>query len=71
MANHLAVLRKNAGYKSAKAAALRIGCSWKTIYALENGFRKPSPELAAKITKIYHCTFDDIFLPYDTTKSCI
>lgn len=71
--NHMTVLRKKAGYNSAHDAAKAIGCCYGTIYAIESTgkhCRKPSPMLANKITKVYNCTFEEIFLPYLPTDSC-
>ena len=69
----MTVLRKNAGYKTARDAAKALQVCCGTIYSMERNdkhSRKPSLMLARKITKVYNCSFDEIFLPYTTTISC-
>lgn len=65
--NHMKVLRKQAGFKTVHPAAQILNVSAITLYAIEQGIRRPSIEVAARMREIYNCTLDDIFLPYITT----
>jgi len=67
MANHITELRKNAGFKTAKIAAKALGISDGMMYQMESGHKKPSPELAIKMSNLFECTLEDIFLPFNTT----
>jgi DNA-binding XRE family transcriptional regulator len=67
---HLKVLRLKAGYKTVKYAAEQLGISPQMLYHMEEGVKKPSIKIAAKMIEIYGCNLDDIFLPYITTVSC-
>jgi len=69
MANHITELRKNAGFKTAKIAAKALGISDGMMYQMESGHKKPSPELAIKMSNLFECTLEDIFLPFNTTNS--
>jgi putative transcriptional regulator len=69
LANHLTALRKKAGFKSAENAAKSLECSAMMIYAIEQGLRKPSPDLAIKMANLFNCSLDEIFLPFYTTIS--
>ncbi|WP_422447867.1 helix-turn-helix transcriptional regulator [Thermoanaerobacterium sp. DL9XJH110] len=69
MANHITKLRKNAGFKTAKIAAKALGISSGMMYQMEGGHKKPSPELAIKMSSLFKCTLEDIFLPFNTTNS--
>lgn len=70
MANHITKLRKNAGFKTAKIAAKALNISDGMMYQMEGGHKKPSPELAIKMSSLFKCTLEDIFLPFNTTNSC-
>lgn len=69
MANHITNLRKNAGFETAKSAAKRLDISDSMMYQMEGGYKQPSPSLGLKMTKIFNCTLEDIFLPFNTTNS--
>lgn len=70
MANHVTALRKNAGYKTVKEAAEKLEISNGMLFQVEEDLKKPSPKLGIKMSKLFNCTLDDIFLPYDTTNGC-
>ena len=61
---HLRELRRLAGFKTAKEAAKKLEISLSMLYHAEEGINKPSIKLAAKMTDVYACSFDQIFLPY-------
>ncbi|WP_129596675.1 helix-turn-helix transcriptional regulator [Anaerophilus nitritogenes] len=67
MANHLTMLRKKAGFKTAKEAAKSLSISMGMVYQMEQNIKQPSPKLAIKMAKSYKCTLEDIFLPLNTT----
>lgn len=72
--NHITTLRKNAGFKSAKSLAIALNCSHNLVNFIElkdggKYSRKPSAEMAIKMSKLLNCTLEDIFLPYYTTIS--
>ncbi|NFH47233.1 transcriptional regulator [Clostridium sporogenes] len=67
MANHITELRKNAGFNTVKNATSKLEISDSMMYQIEGGYKKPSPNLAIKMAKLFNCTMEDIFLPYDTT----
>jgi len=67
MANHITELRKKVGIATAKEAAKALEISNGMMYQMEGGYKKPSPELAVKMTALFNCTLEDIFLPYITT----
>ncbi|MBO8158857.1 helix-turn-helix transcriptional regulator [Thermosyntropha sp.] len=69
MANHITIMRHKAGIKTAKEAAKLLGISPGMMYQIEGGSKRPSPEVAFKMTKIFKCSLDDIFLPFITTES--
>lgn len=69
MANHITKIRKNAGYKTVKAAAEKLEISAGMLFQVEEGKKKPSPKLGIKMTGIFNCTLEEIFLPFDTTNS--
>lgn len=69
LANHLTILRKNAGYKTAKKVSEILNISTGMIYQMEEGIKKPSIDLALKMTKLYNCKLEDIFLTKNTTNS--
>lgn len=66
---HIKTLRRNAGIKTAKEAAIKLGISAGMVYQMEQGIKKPSPKTAFKMSDLYKCTLEDIFLPYNTTNS--
>jgi len=57
-------LRKEAGL-SAEAFGELCGCSYIHIYGIENGKRKPSPELAERIANAFNATVSDMLKPHD------
>lgn len=67
MANHITELRKKSGFETAKEAAEYLGISDSMMYQMEGGYKQPSPSLGIRMTKIFECTLEDIFLPFDTT----
>nr|MBO2495054.1 transcriptional regulator [Clostridia bacterium] len=69
MANHITQLRKRAGFETAKKAAKALGISNGMMYQMEGGYKKPSPDLALKMAKLFQCTLEEIFLPFNTTNS--
>lgn len=71
MANHITKIRKKAGYKTVKKAAEKLEISSGMLYQIEEGFKKPSPNLGIKMSGLFNCTLEDIFLPFNTTESCI
>lgn len=50
-------------------AAEKLDISVSMLYQIEGGHKKPSPKLGIKMSKLFNCTLEDIFLPYDTTNS--
>lgn len=52
-------------------AGIAIGVSKDTIKSIESGRRGIDVMEFDKLCKIYGCTRDDIFLPYEITKSDI
>ncbi|AJA42555.1 helix-turn-helix transcriptional regulator (endogenous virus) [Clostridium phage phiCTC2B] len=69
MANHITNLRKKAGFDTAKEAAKSLDISNSMMYQMEGGYKKPSPQLAIKMSKQFDCTLEDIFLLFNTTNS--
>lgn len=69
MANHITKLREQAGIKTAKKAAEKLNISAGMMYQVEEGIKKPGSLLAVKMTGLFNCTLEDIFLPYITTNS--
>lgn len=69
MTNHTKDLRVQAGIKTAREAAEKLEISDSMIYQIEQGIKRPGPNLAIKMSQLYGCTLEDIFLPYHTTKS--
>ncbi|WP_163195250.1 helix-turn-helix domain-containing protein [Clostridium thermarum] len=69
MANHLTILRKKAGFKNAKEVSNILNISTGMIYQMEEGVKKPGINLALKMTKLYNCKLEDIFLLQNTTNS--
>jgi len=69
MANHITQLRTKAGIKTAKEASEKLKISAGMMYQVEEGVKRPSPTLAIKMSKLFNCTLDNIFLPYDVTNS--
>jgi len=63
-------LRKKQGISRERLAA-DIGCSYHTIVAIENGLRKPSLEIAAKIAYYLGSTVDRIFCAQMTYKKSV
>ena len=66
---HLKELRQKAGYKTVREVAPLLDVTDSMIYQIEEGYKKPSIELGIKISKLYNCSLDDIFLPTITTNS--
>lgn len=71
LANHITTLRKKAGFDTAKEAAKALNISNGMMYQMEGGYKTPGSQLAIKMSKQFNCTLEDIFLPFNTTKSCI
>lgn len=69
MANHITKLRKKAGFKTAKKAAKALKISDGMMYQMESNYKKPGAKLALKMTDLFNCTLEDIFLPFITTNS--
>ena len=69
MANHITDLRKKAGFKTAKDAAKALKISNGMTYQVEGGYKKPGSTLGVKMSKLFKCTMEEIFLPYNTTNS--
>lgn len=69
MANHITELRKKSGFKTAKAAAEKLKISHSMMYQIEEGHKQPSASLGIKMAKLFNCTLEDIFLPFNTTNS--
>ncbi|ACA45005.1 transcriptional regulator [Clostridium botulinum] len=69
MSNHITELRKNAGFNTVKNVTSKLEISDSMMYQIEGGYKKPSPNLAIKMSKLFNCTMEDIFLPYGTTNS--
>lgn len=69
MANHITTLRQKAGINTAEKASRLLEISRGMMYQVEEGYKKPSLNLGIKMTKVFGCTLDAIFLPYDTTNS--
>ena len=65
MANHLTELRKNNGNLSVKEVAETLCISKGMVYQMEEGHKKPSSELAIKIARLFNCSLDEIYLPYE------
>ena len=70
MANHITELRKKAGFKTAKEIAKILQISSGMVYQMEENIKQPSPKLAIKMTNIFKCHLEDIFLTPATTDSC-
>lgn len=66
-AQHMIDLRTSAGFKTLTDVADVTGISVSMLSMVESGERIPSPESAPKLMKVYNCSYDDIFLPYDFT----
>lgn len=49
--------------------AKKLGCSADTLKAIENGKREIRVSEMDVLCELYECTRDDIFLPYNSTKS--
>ena len=49
--------------------ARKLGCSTDTLKAIENGKREIRVSEMDILCELYECTRDDIFLPYNSTKS--
>lgn len=62
MANHLTELRKKAGFKTVKETSKLLQISNGMLYQMEEGLKKPGINLAIKISKLYSCSLEDIFL---------
>ena len=69
MANHITDLRKRAGFNTARDAAKKLKISDSMMYQMEGGHKQPSPNLGLKMTELFNCTLEDIFLPFNTTDS--
>lgn len=66
---HLKELRQRAGYATAKEVASLLNITRSMVYQMEEGYKRPSPELGFKMAKLYNCSLEDIFLPIITTNS--
>lgn len=66
----LKAARVNANLTQEQAGGA-IGVSKDTIKAIEKGVREVKISEFESLCKIYRCTRDDIFLPYEITKSDI
>lgn len=45
----------------------KLGISKSTFYKLEQGHGSPSPQLIARMAKVYQCTTDEIFKDFKIT----
>ncbi|EKX80480.1 hypothetical protein CFSAN001628_006714 [Clostridium botulinum CFSAN001628] len=61
MSNHITELRKNAGFNTVKNVTSKLEISDSMMYQIEGGYKKPSPNLAIKMSKLFNCTMEDIF----------
>ena len=66
--NHIKRLRTNANYKTAEKAAEALGVSSSLMRKLECGVKRPSIDLAFRMTEKFNCSLEDIFLPYKSLK---
>lgn len=69
MANHITKLRKKSKYKTVASVSKALNISKSMIYQMEGGYKKPSVGLGIEMAKIFDCTLEEIFLPFNTTKS--
>ncbi len=69
MANHITSLRRKAGYKTAKDAAIELKISYGMMYQMEEDLKRPSPDLALNMARLFDCSLEDIFMPFSTTNS--
>lgn len=69
MANHISELRISAGIKTAKEAAFKLKISPGMMYQMEEDLKKPGLSLAIKMSELFKCRMEDIFLPFVTTNS--
>lgn len=69
MANHITILRKKAGFNTAREAAESLDISNSMMYQLEGGYKKPGSKLAFEMSNKFNCSMEDIILPYITTNS--
>ncbi|WP_242866718.1 helix-turn-helix transcriptional regulator [Abyssisolibacter fermentans] len=69
IANHITKLRKKAGFYNVKQAALKLKISTSMLYQIESGYKRPSASLGMRMSYLFNCTLEDIFLPYNTTHS--
>ena len=69
MANHITQLRLKAKIETAKEAALRLGISSGMMYQMEEDIKRPGSILAIRMTELFGCKLEDIFLPFNTTES--
>jgi len=61
MKNKLKLLRENLGFTQDQLATL-VDVSRQTIISLEREKYDPSIQLAFKLSKIFSCTIEDIFI---------
>lgn len=69
MANHITKLRKKAGFNTVSEVTSLLNISDSMLYQIEGGWKKPGCDLALRMSKLFNCTMEDIFLPYNTTNS--
>lgn len=74
MANHITFLRRNAGFRTGQKAAKKLNISPAMMYQMEacvasKQIRRPGSALAFRMTRLFNCSFDDIFMPFFIT-SC-
>lgn len=62
MENHLSEYRKEHGF-SQQALADLLGVSRQTIISLEKGRYDPSLPLAFKLSAVFGCKIEDLFIP--------
>lgn len=70
MANHITKLRKDAGYETAKEAATKLNISDGMMYQMEGNYKRPGINLAIKMSNLFNCSLEEIFLPFTATNSC-
>ncbi|KGG81086.1 hypothetical protein Y919_02720 [Caloranaerobacter azorensis H53214] len=50
-----------------KEAAKKLGISLSMLYKIEQGHRKPSVDLIQRMSEVYSCSINDIFLALKIT----
>lgn len=61
-------LRLKAGLSTSSAVKI-LGISHSMLYKVEQGYRSPSRDLIKRMSLVYECTIEEIFLALDITNS--